>query len=222
MLNPLKAVGPQLRIILRSRIISNDLIPASRLSEAEIAREYEVSRQPVREAFITLHNEGLLEIRPQRGTIVRKIDYEAVLDARFVREAVEADIVKLLVREPDSALQRELDKQIKAQRKAADESAQAFMVLDELFHRTLAEAAGKTKAWSYIETIKLQMDRVRFLTISAFPIQTLIAQHQDIVDALIAEDGSAAEQSMRTHLREILQTLPPVQAMYPEFFEQSR
>jgi len=73
-LDQLKAVSPQLRIVLRSRIIRNDLRPMSRLSEPELAKEYGVSRQPVREAFITLMNEGLVEVRPQRGTYVRKID----------------------------------------------------------------------------------------------------------------------------------------------------
>src|SRR5690606_41130352 len=58
-------LGPQLYRILRQRIISVDLAPGSRLSEAEIAATYELSRQPVREAFIKLAEEGLLEVRPQ-------------------------------------------------------------------------------------------------------------------------------------------------------------
>ncbi len=99
-LDPLQAVSPQLRLRLRSRIIRNDLKPMTRLSEPELATEYGVSRQPVREAFITLANEGLLEIRPQRGTRVKLIDFETVLDGRFVREAVEADIVKKIAKNP--------------------------------------------------------------------------------------------------------------------------
>src|SRR5690606_41732276 len=87
------SLTPQLYRILRERIISADLIPGSRISESEIARSYSLSRQPVREAFIKLAEDGLVEIRPQRGTLVRKITPEAVMDARFVREAIETDLV---------------------------------------------------------------------------------------------------------------------------------
>lgn len=83
--DPLKPVSAQLRKIIWHRIIVNDLRPNSKISEPELAKAYNVSRQPVREAFITLVNEGLLEIRPQRATIVKMIDFDAVLDARFVR-----------------------------------------------------------------------------------------------------------------------------------------
>ena len=93
-------VGPQLTAALRQSIIRNQLKPGVRLSEAEIGARFGISRQPVREAFIKLAEEGLLEIRPQRGSFVRKISLEAVMDARFVREAVEADIVKACAADP--------------------------------------------------------------------------------------------------------------------------
>ena len=92
-----QAVGPQIHRIIRERIVCTDLLPGVRLSEAELAKHFNVSRQPVREAFIKLADEGLLEVRPQRGTYVRKISVAAVLDARFVREAV----VRTLLRDPE-------------------------------------------------------------------------------------------------------------------------
>src|SRR5690554_5571253 len=69
-------------------------VPGTRISETELAAAYEVSRQPVREAFIKLAEEGLLAVRPQRGTFILRISIPAVLTARFIREAVEADIVR--------------------------------------------------------------------------------------------------------------------------------
>ena len=66
-------VRPQIYIGLRHRIIRSEIPPGTALSEAEIARRFSISRQPVREAFIKLAEEGLLEVRPQRGTFVRKI-----------------------------------------------------------------------------------------------------------------------------------------------------
>ena len=82
----------QMHALLRRRIVTGDLRPGMRLSEQDIADQYDLSRQPVREAFIRLAAEGLLEVRPQRGTFVTRINMDWVLDTRFIREATEADI----------------------------------------------------------------------------------------------------------------------------------
>jgi DNA-binding GntR family transcriptional regulator len=112
-------IGPQLHRILRERIVRNDLASGSKISESEIAKSYSISRQPVREAFIKLSEEGLILIRPQRSTIVRKIDPVTVLEARFVREAIEADIVKLLAKRSDPAVIKELRAQLAEQQSVA-------------------------------------------------------------------------------------------------------
>ncbi len=88
------AVRQRLFQVLRQSIIQMVLAPGQALSEKEIAETFMVSRQPVREAFIRLSEAGLVEVRPQRGTYVVKISQRAVLEARFVREAVEVAIVK--------------------------------------------------------------------------------------------------------------------------------
>lgn len=214
------AVGPQLYAILRERIIRNEITPGTRISESEIAAHYAVSRQPVREAFIKLSEEGLLEVRPQRGTFVRKISTNAVMDARFVREAIEADIVKLLAGEADKSLVRELRGQLGDQRPAARKDPVRFFQLDERFHRTLAEAAGKAHAWSVLEGVKAQMDRVRHLSVRRFPMEALVDQHLAVVDAIADGSPAAAETAMRSHLRAILVDLPEVAREMPEYFEE--
>lgn len=212
----------QLYRILRERIVRNDLASGSKISEPEIAKSYSISRQPVREAFIKLSEEGLISIRPKRSTIVRKIDPVAVLDARFVREAIEADIVKLLAAKSDPVVVKELRSQIVEQRNAADGNPHRFIQLDERFHRTLAETAGKTSAWTFVEGLKSQMDRVRFLSLSQFPMIKLVEQHIGIVDSI--EDGNVVqtETLLRNHLKEILADLPKIQAANPEVFGQTQ
>ncbi|TCO71314.1 GntR family transcriptional regulator [Rhodovulum euryhalinum] len=210
-------ITPQIYRHLRERIIRSDLKPGNRISEAEIARACDVSRQPVREAFIKLAEQGLLAILPQRGTIVSRIAYAAVLDARFLREAIEADIVAILAHTPDPALIAELRAQIARQRETTEPAG--FMRLDEAFHRTLAEGAGKGGAWKQVEGLKSQMDRVRFLSFGRFPMAKLIDQHAAIVDAIASGDIPRANAAMRGHLREILGDLPEVIAANPEFFD---
>lgn len=215
-------IGPQLHRILRERIVRNDLASGSKISESEIAKSYSISRQPVREAFIKLSEEGLISIRPQRSTIVRKIDPIAVLGARFVREAIEADIVKLLAERSDPAVVQELRAQLAEQERVAQGNPQRFLQLDERFHRTLAEAADKANAWRFVEELKSQMDRVRFLSFSLFPTIRLIGQHKKIVDCIESGDVSQAELSIRVHLKEILTDLPEIQTANPDFFVQTQ
>lgn len=218
-LDPARPITPQIAQLLRDRIIRNHLKPGDRISETEIARTYDVSRQPVREAFIKLSEQGLLAVLPQRGTIISKIAYQAVLDARFLREAVEADIVRILASTHDTAVITELRAQLAAQRAVPKDAPETFIRLDEQFHQTLADGAGKGDAWKLIEGVKSQMDRVRFLSLENFPVERLIQQHTAVVDTVEAQDVDGAEWNARRHLRDMLDYLPGVIAANPEFFD---
>lgn len=220
-IEPGVAVGPQIVRLIHHRIVAGDLLPGARISESEIAVAYGVSRQPVREAFIKLAEEGLLEVRPQRGTYVRKISVPAVMDARFVREAIEADVVRLLAQSPDPALERELKRQIEAQEQIIASDVQGFVPLDDMFHRTLAEAAGKPFAWTVIDGMKSQMDRVRQLSSLRLQRDKLIDHHTAIAEGIGRGDVAGAEAAMRTHLREILKDLPVIRQSLPEYFEET-
>lgn len=212
-------ISPQICRQLRQRIIRSDLKPGDRISEAEVAREFGVSRQPVREAFIKLAEQGLLSVLPQRGTIVSRITYASVLDARFMREAIEADIVAILAARPEKDLIQDLRRQITAQRALDAGDAIGFAALDELFHRTLARSADKASAWGLLEGLKAQMDRVRFLSLERFPKERLVDQHEAIVNGIAARDRILADAAIRDHLREVLRDLPVICAAYPDYFE---
>lgn len=218
-LNPTAAISPQVYAQLREAIIRNRFSPGDRISESEIARRWSISRQPVREAFIKLASEGLVAILPQRGTVITKISYSSVLDARFLREAIEADIVAILVAQSDPAVIRELREQLVAQAAVVRTDPMDFIGLDDRFHRTLADAAGKVGAWRLIEGLKSQMDRVRFLSLGHFPAVKLIEQHKAVVDRIEIGDPQGANAAIRGHLREVLTDLPQILEANPDFFD---
>lgn len=215
---PDKPVAVQLVSALRGAILHGELPAGLRLSEQEIADTMNLSRQPVREAFIRLAGEGLLEVWPQRGTFVSKISTEEVYNSRFVREAVEADVVRLAARSAEAEVIDRLEDLLQQQEETDGMDATKFMHLDEDFHRTLAEAAGKASIWIYLQKLKSQMDRVRYLVAVDLPRQVLISQHRDILEAVAAHDEERAEQAMRTHLRQMMQDLPKIASSYPESF----
>ena len=213
-----RAIAPQLCALLRQRIIRNELPAGQKISEAEIAMAYGISRQPVREAFIRLSGEGLVEVLPQRGTRICRIGLAAVREARFIREAIEADIVTLLAERPDVASVDRLRGLLDEQRHVPADDPEAFMEADERFHRALAEAAGKAGTWARVEGLKAQMDRVRFLSVARFPMAALIDQHARIVDRIAEGDGAGAGRALRGHLREILRDLPHIVRDNPAVF----
>lgn len=213
------AITPQIYRVLHRRIVTNVLSPGTLISESEIASEWNVSRQPVREAFIKLSEQGLVAVLPQRGTLVRKIDYASVLDARFLREAIEADIVSIVAHQCDTQLIASLRAQIVEQRLCIQRSPEEFNRLDDLFHLSLAEGAGKPGAWKLIEGLKSQMDRVRFLALEHFPITHLIDQHSLVVEQIAAGDVPRTEAAIRSHLRQVLSDLPAILAARPEYFD---
>lgn len=206
--------------VLKQAIVQVQLRPGNLLSEAEVAKQLGLSRQPVREAFIKLADVGLVEIRPQRGTFVVFISEEEVLNARFIREAIEVAIVK---KSAIDATQEDIEKLNNLMvLQLADEKAgdvESFLRHDEEFHLAIAKAGGCQKAWRIIENLKAQMDRVRYLSMgNATPINTLIAQHELIVKAIAERAPERAEAAMRLHLSEMLNSLPKIIEANRELF----
>ncbi|CAD7032316.1 GntR family transcriptional regulator [Pseudorhizobium endolithicum] len=204
------SVGARVYELLRNAIVQLQLRPGHALSEAELAGHLGVSRQPVREAFIKLSEAGLVEIRPQRGTFVRLISKREVENAQFLREAIEVAIVRKAAGQASTERIGELREIVEQQRKTAlkgDHSG--FLRLDELFHQVIAASVGCDDAWRVLDSLKAQMDRVRYLSLpNATPIEIIIEQHSKILDAVEAKAPDKAETAMHEHLREILKSLP--------------
>jgi GntR family transcriptional regulator, rspAB operon transcriptional repressor len=213
------SIGEQLHQHLRDAIIQGDLAPGQALSAAEVSKRYSVSRQPVREAFIKLAEERLVEVSPQRGTFVLRISKAEVLDARFVREVIEVAIVRELALDPakGGVLLGELRSNLAGQAKIDAADGKGFLALDEEFHRTLAHY--HEYAWRVVEGVKSQMDRARYLSFDrATPMPLLIKQHTAIVDAIEARNPDRAEKAIRAHLAEIIKSLPVIAELHPEAF----
>lgn len=216
----LQTIGVRVFEALKQAIVQLRLQPGNPLSEAEVARQLGVSRQPVREAFIKLGEIGFVEIRPQRGTFVRMISIRDVQNVRFIREAIEVAVVRKAALEAGSEAIGNL-KAILTRQRAASRSGDhvGFLRVDEAFHQAIALSVDCEHAWRVLENLKAQMDRVRYLSMpNATPMTMLISQHSAIVEAIARRSPEEAEEAMRAHLGEILMSLPRIAQGYPELF----
>ncbi|CAN7719814.1 GntR family transcriptional regulator [Paraburkholderia sp. 22099] len=214
-------IGKQIFRALRQAIFVGQMVPGTPLSEKEVSDMFQVSRQPVREAFIKLVEAGVLQVLPQRGTFVKRISPRQVREGRFIREAIETAVVrKAAVSITDAQLQALADNLRDQKLAAKSNDTAAFLALDEAFHYAIAQAIDCTAAWETIQDIKAQMDRVRYLSLpDVSPLDLLIKQHAKILAGLRAHDPAAAEDAMRRHLREILTSLGPIAERNPAWFE---
>ena len=216
-----ETTAAQIERDLRESIIRLELKPGTRLSEQEIATRLGVSRQPVREALIALAKSKLVEIRPNRGTVVVRISARQMMEARFVREAIEVAVARRASENFDAWTRRKLDENLSRQRTAWQASDHnAFRKEDEQFHIAIATGAGCASAWNAIADIKSHMDRVCNLQLrNPDSMGSLIGQHEKIVAAIDARDADAAGSAMREHLNGILNDLPQIESGHPELFE---
>ncbi len=219
-LAPLRApsVSDQVFHVLHDKILTCSLPPLSKLSEADVAQQMGISRQPVREAFFRLSQLGFLQIRPQRATIVRPISIKEVLQAMYIRRALEAEVVGQAVQVLDQEGLGQLSDLLGQQAEAAKEGDKiGFHQLDDAFHQQICEANGTGFVWTLIKQKKAHMDRVRYLTLS-FSVDQALAEHRAIFEALAAPDRDAAIARMRAHLGKIEKDLPRLQAEHEQYF----
>lgn len=214
------SVADQVFDALRNQILALELPPGAKLSEIDVARQMGVSRQPVRDAFYRLSKLGFLSIRPQRATTVSHISTTAVMQARFIRTAIEAETLRIacdrLEGSDFAALQDLLDQQ----RRAMDaQDPVGFHALDDQFHREICERAGCGFAWEIIRENKSHMDRVRFLSL-AFASQDAFGDHVAILEALTMRDAPLAMQRMHQHLSRIKQQIERIRTDNQTYFAQ--
>ena len=205
---------------LRADIVSLRIEPGAKLSEVEIAKQRDVSRQPVREAFIRLSNVNLLQIRPQRATIVRKISRSDLLNSRFVRTAVEIEVVQRACKVFDQrkiGFKRNLTQQLRA---AVKGDTSRFHLLDYEFHRLLCVAANCEFAFQTIAENKSHVDRLCMITLAdRDTMESLQKDHIAIFECLEAGDSDGIVKLTRNHLSRLDQELAAACSKRPEYFE---
>ena len=214
-----RTVTDQIFDLLYDRVVNLSLAPGARLSEAEVAAQMGVSRQPVRDAFYRLSQLGFIQIRPQRATTVTPLSEEAVLQAHFIRLALEEACVATAATRLTEADHDALDRTVALQAAAVAAGRRAeFHALDDRFHHDICRFAGLDFVWALVKENKGHMDRARYLSLS-YNAATALAEHREILAALRARDAAAATAAIRRHLSRIREILDRLRADQPEVFD---
>lgn len=213
--NDVEMYDDQIYKILRRLIIENKLRPEDRLSENELADHFGVSRMPVRKALDRLEESGLIEILAKKGSFVKKISATNIREICFVRTAIETSALRDSLTLKDSVFNRivaKLEKNLEQQSKVIVQQGKdadaKYLKLDDEFHAIICSFSGTKLAWNTIESLKANMDRIRFFTVKdrlSAP-DRLIQDHHVIVEAIRSKDYERSYQLLKEHLYEISKT----------------
>ena len=203
---------------LRDNIIRLHLSPGQALSEAEIAGRLRVSRTPVREAFIRLAEDGLLEIHPQRGSYVTLIDPGRAAEARFLRNVVEKAVLKEACRAFPEQARFELSANVEMQKFCRRErNYERMFQLDNEFHGILFRGCGKERLWRHLKRFDSDLDRLRVLQLSVKPEwDGIIHDHARIARLVSSRTAGPVDALLDRHLTQALHDRLVVQ--YPDCF----
>ncbi len=197
------------------------LRPGDKISEADIAAQFGVSRQPVRDAFSRLANLDLLLIRPQRATEVRRFSAREIEKSRFVRASVEKEVLRRAATLCDAEGAAKLESALADQVKGMDaQDFEGFAALDYAFHRILCEVAQVDFAFDVILAEKSKVDRLCMLSLSKEDrMSDLVDDHRAIADAVINHDAERAIEIGMIHLGRLDETIAHISATNANYFE---
>jgi DNA-binding GntR family transcriptional regulator len=190
-----------------------DLPPGAVLDKAALCRRFGVSRFPVSEALGRLADEGFVEILPQRGTRVARIDMADCRQAMFIRRALEAEAVRMVAPHATAGLNAALADNLRQQRSVmnADDRGR-FHELDLAFHAHLLDARVRVA----VDAARATLDRMRQFLCSPQRQAATFAEHEAIAAALARHDGAAAGRSMEAHLDAVMAELTEFASAHPE------
>jgi GntR family transcriptional regulator, rspAB operon transcriptional repressor len=214
------SIASQIYELLLRRILDMELKPFEELSEARLAAELGVSRTPVREALARLARRNLVDVYPQRGTLVSPISIQRVAKARFIRDALERPLARLAAENLTGEIAARLEREVALQRTFANlGDDRSFMESDDQFHALIAKAAGFESIWEDVGEAKFHMDRIRRLSLlSKSRMLAIVKEHTEIFECMKQHDSEGAEAGIKRHLRSVFIDIDSIRNEHPEYF----
>ena len=187
---------------LRVRIFAHELAPGTWIDEQTLAKEFGISRTPLREDIKVLAAEGLITMKLRRGAYVTEVnrgDLEQIFTILSLLEGQAAKEAATKAQEKD--LNELDDMHLRLEKAAADRNLDQFFEVNVRFHERIIAIANNPWLTDVIADLRkvLKLQRKDALSRTG-RLQSSLSEHREILKALLKRDPIAAEQAMRTHL----------------------
>lgn len=206
--------------VIKTNIAKLQLAPGTTMSTQELAEKLNVSRTPVREAFIRLQKEDLVVIAPQKNTMVSLIDLVRAEKERFLRESLEAAIIPLFMEKFTNADLHELDKLLVKQKACYDaDDSLTFLSYDNLFHKVFFDVAEQDLSWETITNTNSHYNRLRVLTTrNKETFYGAVCQHEVMLQYIRAGNTDALRKELLNHVQKINIEKTGLLEQFPDYF----
>lgn len=197
------------------------LEPGTDVSVQKLSERYGVSRTPVREAVVRLQQSGLVEIYPQRKTVVSKIDIDRIHEEWFIRTTLESAVVDEFIRKCSELVADTLQELVNKQKRYLDkEHFMDFYLKDNRFHQLIFETADESLSWQTIEDTASHYNRIRLMhgKILGNDLVT-IKEHERIVEAARKRDVDEMRAVVKEHSYHLLDQVKVMMKQFPQFFQ---
>lgn len=195
-------LSERIRITLTQEIASGTLSPGERIDEQLIADRFGVSRTPAREALLRLSLEGLVELLPRRGAVVKAVTTREYIGMLEILIALESLAAKLCVRRIKPEQRSELMDALECCQKAAQEGAEdAYKDANARFHGAIYAGAHNEILASEIRRLRERLARARFHRLFSLARMRLsTVEHEAVMKAILAGDEAEAAAMMEHHI----------------------
>jgi len=195
---------------LERQILEGEIQPGDTLREASIATNMGISRGPVREAFRTLEERGLILFEKNCGVSVRKLDSEQAAQIYQVRIPLEGLIGQLVTLNLKPEGHAQLEGLIKIMHRAVDEKdISTYATLNQQFHDLLAKFTNNSALYDTYRKLVVQLRLFRNHTFRHSPetIKLSLQEHIAIFNAISSGNENSTSELLRKHAEDSLQRL---------------
>lgn len=204
-----KSLAEQAYAAVKQKIITLQFAPGAYLNVFSIAEMLGIGRTPVHQAVRRLAHEGMIEIMPRKGMIVKPVSLQDVLQIAEVRQVNESHCVRLAAKNAKqkdiAALDRILER---AERAAQVGDTEAMMLADRDFHGAISGIAGNRVLADILKNLHERSLRFWFISLHQSTHQKeVVKEHSDIMAAIRNHDPEGAEQAMRRHIESFCRTI---------------
>jgi DNA-binding GntR family transcriptional regulator len=189
--------------VAKARLLDGSWEPGALLSENELAKELGISRTPVREAFLQLEAEDLLDLYPRRGALVKPISPSEADDVLEARLLIESHCAARVAGAGDATVAAGLRASVAEQEQALREGGTSFVIADREFHRLIVAANGNDLLTRQYDALRDRQQRIAATAVARDParVAKFIAEHGAIAEAIERRDPEAAADRVVAHLR---------------------
>jgi DNA-binding GntR family transcriptional regulator len=198
----------EIREVIKQAIISEELKPGERVVETRWAKKLGVSQSPVREAIRDLEMMGFIENRPYQGAFVRKMDKKDVIDAYYVREALEMAAMRYAVEViTDDQLEDILNVMDEMKQAVKDGNFELFVEKDSLFHEKIMEISNNELLIKLWNQCKIREYTSISAWISDLTLETLAERHNSLYQALKTRSKEMAMEAVTEHFEVLIEEM---------------